>query len=60
MTTQERIIAAELQTLIQYLKNEKWNLLRSFSKHWKFFDRFFKNLSYFYHSESSRRFEYSW
>ena len=36
MTTQERIKAAELrikelQTLIQYLKNEKWNLLRSFS-----------------------------
>ena len=37
MTTQERIKAAELrikelQTLIQYLKNEKWNLRRSFSK----------------------------
>ena len=63
MTTQERIKAAELrikelQTLIQYLKNEKW-YINNFSKHWKFFDRFSKNLSYFYHSESSRRFEYS-
>ena len=35
MTTKERIKASELpikelQTLIQYMKNEKWNLLRSF------------------------------
>ena len=38
MTTLERIEAAEqrireLQTLIQYLKNEKWKKLRGFSKH---------------------------
>ena len=64
MTTQERIKAAELrikelQTLIQYLKNEKLNLLRSILSTENFLIGFFKNLSCFYHSESSRRFEYS-